>query len=113
MSEQEQNPKKISTPIQDMINDAQKDSTTGPLIGSIIIIVILIIGGLYFLGSLIRQREVQIKEKETFETMQNETLLEQTVQQSGSDDLKTIEADLEATNFDVLDSAIEDIEKEF
>lgn len=104
--------KKVPTPIQDMIEDAQKDGTTGPLIGSIIIIVIMIIGGLYFWSSLINQKTSKIIETETTEAIQNQMLIKETVKQSDSEDIDTIEADLEATNFDVLDDIIQDIEKE-
>lgn len=104
---------KVATPIRDMMEDAQKDGTTGPLIGSIVIIILIAVGGLYFLSSLINQKTVKIVEKENLETTQNEKVIEETIQQSDSVDIETIEADLRATDFEVLDTVIQDIEKEF
>ena len=52
----------INTPIQSMVEDSKKDSKVGPLIGSIIVILIFIIGGLYFWGSIITNRRLQLEE---------------------------------------------------
>ena len=113
MSEQTQNSSgKIPTPIKDMMEETQKNSTTGPLIGSIIIIILIIVGGLYFWSTLITQKTQEIIQEETNQVIQNEILIQKTVQQSESEDIQTIEADLEATNFNILETAIEDIEKE-
>jgi uncharacterized protein HemX len=103
----------INTPIQNMVADTQKDSTVGPMIGSIVIILIVIIGGLYFWGSLITEKKSEIQTEDALQE-QSETLeVEQTAKQSASDDTSSIEADLEATNVDSLDSGIEDIDSEF
>jgi amino acid permease len=113
MSDQTSNPsEKIPTPINDMMEETKKDGTTGPFIGSIIIIVLIIIGGLYFWSTLINQKTQEIIQEETNEVIQNEILIQKTVEQSESEDIRTIEADLEATNFNILETAIEDIEKE-
>ena len=110
---EEQTNYKINTPIQSMVEGAQKDGTTGPLIGSIIIILIIIIGGLYFFSSLISAKKVQVQTEQVLEE-QNKTLqIEQTAKQSESDNVSSIEADLNATNIDTVDKDLSDIEKEF
>lgn len=112
MSDQQEH-KKISTPLQDMLEDTQKDSTTGPVIGSIIIIIIILIGGLYFLGSLIKDKTNSIQKQEVEEQVKQEVILEKTVEQSASTDIQSIEADLEATNLELIDDIFKDLEKEF
>ncbi len=51
----------INTPIQNMVDDSKKDGKMGPLIGSIIIIIIFIIGGLYFWGSIVTRKQAEIQ----------------------------------------------------
>ncbi len=110
---EEQTNFKINTPIQSMVEDAQKDGTAGPLIGSIIVILIILIGGLYFFGSLVSAKKAQVETEQALEE-QNEILqVEQTAKQSKSDDVTSIEADLNATNIDTVDKDLSDIEKEF
>lgn len=110
---QEQIENKINTPIQNMVESSKKDSTVGPLVGSIIIILIITVGGLYFLGTLISTKKNQIQAEQSI-TEQQETLkVEETAKQSESDDVKSIEADLKSTNIDNLDTGLTDIEKEF
>lgn len=103
----------VPTPIQDLINDAQKDRTLGPLIGSIIIIVLMITGALYFWASLIQQRNAQIQANQELEELQRETVIIETVTQSDSDSLEDIETDLEVTNLNVADDFLSEIQKEF
>lgn len=94
MENQTQNNKDgVNTPIQNMLASTQKDSTMGPLIGSIIIILIVIIGGLYFLGSLV------LNKKNKINSLQEESSIleiKETVKQSTSTDLDILEADLKA-----------------
>lgn len=101
------------TPIQDLINDAQKDRTLGPLIGSIIIIVLMITGALYFWASLIQQQNAQIQASQELEELKRETVIVETVTQSDSDSLEDIETDLEITNLNLADDFLSEIEKEF
>lgn len=114
MDNQKQNEQDtINTPIQNMVASTQKDSTVGPLIGSIVIILIVIIGGLYFWGSLITSKKAEIEEKNLLEDQIKALEVEQTAKQSTSTDVNSIEADLKTTNVDSLDSEISDIDKEF
>ncbi len=110
---EEQTDNKISTPIQSMVEGAQKDSTVGPLIGSIIVILIIIVGGLYFFGSLISAKKVEVQTEQVLEEQNEKMQIEQTAKQSQSDDVSSIEADLNATNVDTVDKDLSDIEKEF
>ncbi len=80
--------------------------SVGPLIAVIIILALIVIGGLYFL----KQRS----SAPTYvpETTQGDTVTESLMQQSSSDDLDAIEADLNATNLDNLDQGAAAIQAE-
>lgn len=103
----------INTPIQNMVADSQKDSKTGPLIGSIIVILVIIIGGLYFWGSLISSQKNQIEKNQIFEEQTERAQLDATVTQSTSDDPDSIESDIDATNIESTDSDFDSIEQEY
>lgn len=70
--------------------------SVGPLLAVIIILALIIIGGLYFLKERSSQNDYV-----PVDTSDNIT--ESLQQQSTSDDLNSIEADLNATNLDNLD----------
>ena len=102
-----------NTPIQKMMEDSQIDSTIGPLIGSIIIIVLIILGGLYFLSSMVLNKKTEI-EVQKIQTQQADTYqIEQTAKQSTTDDVTSIESDLKSTNIDSLDIKLDKIDEEF
>lgn len=86
-----------------MQTDVNKRSM-GPLIAVIIILALIIIGGLYFL----RARSVQ----PTYVPPAPETdsITDSLNKQSSSDDLNSIEADLNATDLDNLDQGAAAIE---
>lgn len=76
-------------------------SSIGSIIGTIVIIAIIILGGLYFWGKRVEENKVKenlVTETET--TDQSEAAAIKSV--SSSDELASIEADLSATNFDNL-----------
>ena len=102
-----------NAPIQKMMEDAKKDGTVGPLIGSIVIILILIVGGLFFWGSIISQKKDQIELTATEQEQVQQTVVEDITKQSSSDDTASIEADLKATNVDSLDAGLDDIDREY
>jgi hypothetical protein len=77
--------------------------SVGPLIAVIVILALIIIGGLYFLKERSSQ-EVYVP------TEQNDAVTESLNQQSTSDDLNSIEADLNATNLDSLDQGAAAVE---
>jgi hypothetical protein len=109
---EEINNKKTSTPIQDLVDETKKDSTIGPMIGSFIVICIIIVGGLYFLGLFINQKTNSIEQNERTQEVKNEIIIKQTIKQSDSEDIETIEADLKATDLQILDDALKQIEAE-
>lgn len=65
------------------------EGSSGPIIGTIIILVVIILGGLYFWG----QRD------DTADA--TDTTVESIEMQSESDEVSDIEADLEATDLNV------------
>lgn len=87
-----------------MMAEPEKKSS-GPLIAVIIILALIVIGGLYFLKARSSQ---DIYTPPAVETSDVDTLK----QQSSSDTLESIEADLNATNLDNLDQGAAAIEAE-
>ena len=73
--------------------NAPSGTSAGPVIGIIVILVIIILGGLYFWG----QRNDEAIINNTLDTINL---------QSDSDEVDTIEADLNATDIENLDSEI-------
>ncbi|MFA6397450.1 MAG: hypothetical protein WDK96_01200 [Candidatus Paceibacterota bacterium] len=73
----------------------------GALIGSIIVVVILIIGGIYFWNTDVKQA---LQEKQL--NQQDEQLVQQLNTQGTSDELADIEKDLNDTQLDNLDQNI-------
>ena len=67
----------------------------GALIGSLIIVIILIIGGIYFLKTNIQEKTEPVSQNQNTE-----------VNSTTSDNSTTIENDLNNTNLDNLDSKI-------
>ncbi len=103
------------TPMQSMDPQPERKSV-GPAIGIIIIISVLILGGLYFWGQ-------KLATSPTYETpspssqdvspfIQGESQVEEVYTQSSSDDVTSIEADLEATQIDTLGSELNQAEGE-
>jgi flagellar biogenesis protein FliO len=100
---------KISTPIQNLVESTQQNSSVGPLVGSVIIILVIILGGLYFLSSLISTKKAEIQTEQELEEQSETILIEETVKQSSSDDVADIETDLEATNVNTVDPKVDEL----
>lgn len=86
----------------------QNKSGLGSILGIVIIISLIILGGLYFWGKRIEEsklRETMVGAETQLMTEQNEATAIRSV--SSSDDLGSIEADLNATNLDNLDAELE------
>lgn len=77
------------------------ESSMGPVIGAIIIIVILIVGGLYLWGKQLSEGDAEM--------LGDDELTEEIEEQSDSDEIDDIEADLEA-NEEILDELDSDLE---
>lgn len=85
----------------------ENKSSIGSIIGTIIVIAIIILGGLYFWGK--RIDEARMKEGlVSNEPVENTQVVDDNMEAnaimsvSGSDDLNSIEAELKATNLDNL-----------
>ncbi len=80
--------------------------SSGPLIAVIIILALIVVGGLYFLKERSEQNSY------VPQNVEEDTITESLMQQSASDDLDSIEADLNATNLDNLDQGATAIQAE-
>ena len=78
----------------------KKDTGVGPIIGSIIIIILIVLGGLYFWGYVIEKNKTDFPEEVEKEEAGN------------MDDISQIEADLNSTNIDILESDMQKIDSE-
>lgn len=77
-------------------------SSIGGIIGTIIIIAIIILGGLYFWGKRIEESKIKqdlVKEDSTEQEVIDDTAI---LNINSGDDLDSIEADLNATNLNNL-----------
>lgn len=88
----------IQTPVE-------KKSSMGPLIAVIIILALIIVGGLYFLKERSSQQPYIPPAAPA-----GDSVTESLKQQSSSDELNSIEADLNATNLESLDQGAAVIE---
>jgi hypothetical protein len=78
----------------------EKESKFGPLIGSLIIVVVLAVGGLYFLSQRVSERKLELtKEKND--------------QQEVTTEMDSLEKELNELKIDEIDKGVSDIEKEF
>lgn len=92
-------------PAQNPIQEEKK--SIGPLISVIIILALIIIGGLYFLKERSNQNRYIPEIQEEGDPVTNSLM-----QQSDSDDLNSIEADLNATDVNGLDQGAAAIQAE-
>ena len=86
----------------------QNKSSIGSIIGTIIIIAIIILGGLYFWGKRIEEAKIKenlVMEQASSTAEENEAAAINSM--SSSDDLSSIEADLNNSNLNGLDSELE------
>lgn len=108
-NEQQMNTMPNIPPKSSVPSSPSPEKNTGALIGTIIIIVILVIGGLYMWGKNLVNNGVTTPETilQTPDTT-TEVLKDQGTSTKASD----IEADLNATNFDGLDQELGNIEQQ-
>lgn len=90
-------------------SDAPEKSTSGPLIGVAIIIIVLVAGGIYFWSTTVERDN----EEYEFTTVQlkedTDTIVNKLSTQGTSDEIADIEADLDTTELDNLDSELDDL----
>lgn len=98
----------MNSNIQGMPGVTPEKKSYGPLIAVIIILLVMILGGLYFLG-----QRMGTDPYENLQTMQEGDEITNSLEaQSNSDETASIEADLKATNVDSLDQGAAAIEAE-
>lgn len=98
------NQNQVPSPQPMMTNVSPEKKSAGPLIAVIIILLLIVIGGLYFLGQRMND-DYGVPET-------GDQVTESLNQQSTSDDLNSIEADLNATETDNLDQGAAAVESE-
>ena len=91
-------------------------SHTGPILGILIIVLVLILGGLYLWGAEVQEqeevvtpRQIENNEPETVRATADAEILDVV---SPSNELQAIEADLESTDLDSLDKELNEIDNE-
>jgi uncharacterized protein HemX len=94
-----------------MNNDAHKEERAlGPIVGSVIILIVLIVGGVYFWQAQIEKSKANARLNEELRKEAEESAALESVagvsairQQDKSDDVDSIEADLNNTSYGDLD----------
>lgn len=100
-------------PVSTSITPQKNESSIGSIIGTIIVIAIIILGGLYFWGKRIDEAKLKqdlvITEEEVPAAQTSDENLEANAIKSvsASDDVTSLEAELNATNFDGLSAELE------
>lgn len=82
------------------IQPTNPQSSHGPVIGVVIVIIVLLVGAFYFLGQLAPLSPVDIVPNEETATGTEMTPT------SSSDEIDAIEADLEAEDFEDIDAEL-------
>ena len=90
-------------------NQSSENKPTGPIIGAVIIILVLIVGALYFWGAKLNKEDN--KTPEDILSAEDQTL-NQLETQSTSTEINAIENDLNATVLNGLDADLQSIDKE-
>ena len=88
-----------------------EEKAIGPAIGVIIIILVLILGGLYFWGERMNKNTV-MQNPQIEETASPDAQMMELQQQSSSDDINSIDADLKATDVGSLGNETTDMNAE-
>ena len=98
------------------VENTQKIVHSGPILGILVIVLVLILAGLYLWGSVLSTQNTPLPEKPVInnepETPRAETDVKILQTQSASDELSTIDADLSSTNLDSLDADLTAIDAE-
>lgn len=85
------------------------ERSSGPVVGVVIIILVLVVGALYFWGAKLNKEQIQGAEKITNNA---DPVANSLRSQSQSDDLDSIQVDLQNTDLNSLDSDMENIDNE-
>ncbi len=95
---------------QNFDGGAQK-SSMGPIIGSIIVVLVIVLGGLYLYGQQIGEKTLDEVTPEEISAAIDQATIALT-QQGATDDLAEIDADLSATDLNALAAELDSIEQE-
>jgi len=90
----------------------KEHDSTGPLVGIIIIILILVLGGIYYAGKTNPEKEDVSLTADDIRNKEDQFAQNLSVQGT-SDETAAIEVDLEASDFESLDAEINAIDAEF
>ncbi len=85
--------------------DTIKKTPFGPVVGLIVILVIIIVGGVYFWG-----QRVRTVTNEATQNSQQDAQTESLNTQGFTDETTSIESDLNITNFSNIDSGSEQLQ---
>ncbi|MDP2705154.1 MAG: hypothetical protein Q8O71_01995 [bacterium] len=77
-------------------------SSVGPLVGIIIVVIIIVLGGMYFWGQRVDRSGID-------PMLENDAMTQSLENQSSSDDLTAIEADIDNTDLENLDAELNQI----
>lgn len=92
-------------PLSSSSFDTVQKKSHGPLIAVIVILLLIVIGGMYFLGQ-------RMNGNYGLPATSDDEITASLEQQSNSNDLTSIEADLNTTNIDSLDQGAAAVEAE-
>jgi len=98
------------TVLQNTSSQGPHNKSTGPIVGIIVIVVVLIFGGLYFWGQQIIKEGASPTSEEILNAP--DVKLNSLETQDTSDEINAIEKDLNATNLENLDEELMTIEQE-
>lgn len=91
-----------------MQNNIPEKSTSGPIIGITIIVILLIIGGVYFWYTAIEQNKEENKLPTIQSGAETDAIVNKLESQGTSDKITDIETDLNKTDLKNLDSGFSD-----
>ena len=98
----------VETPSPEAPVTEPEKKSAGPLVGIIIIVVLIVLAGFYFWGSLLGDRNMTAEEIAS----EPDSALVELEEQSASDEVIDIEIDLDSTQLDDLDKELGDIDLE-
>jgi len=106
-----ENSQPTQTP-QPILTAEKESGSIGPMIASVIIIILIVVGGIYFWGAVLN--DSGYVPQDDSEIVEDDAKTNELNEQGTSDDVADIEADLEATNVDNLEGGeLDTIEASF
>lgn len=100
-------------PNMEPMKEPNSGSSLGPAVGTIIIVAVLIIGGLYYWGAQLNKQAIDDTLTGEDIAAQADASLDALSEQGTSDEVDSIEEDLNLTDLDDLDAELDNIDAEF